>query len=257
MAPDTYIHGTEPDEQERLAALNRMTNAAFVGFLGVTPGARVLEVGSGLGLLAAATAAAADDVHVVGVEMSAEQIAAAAPSPRVTYQQGDAHALGFPDDSFDLVYARYVLEHVARPEAVLREMRRVVRPGGRVAVCENDITLLRFDPPCPAFDRAWELFQRYQSSLGGDSGVGRRLFRLFHDAGLSRVELSVQPEVHWQGSPGFTGWVRNIIGNLDSARHGLDAVIVDTAVRELTAFVHRPDASSVFVWNRAIGVKLA
>ena len=57
MAPDTYIHGTEPDEQERLAALNRMTNAAFVGFLGVTPGARVLEVGSGLGLLAAATAA--------------------------------------------------------------------------------------------------------------------------------------------------------------------------------------------------------
>jgi SAM-dependent methyltransferase len=255
MAPDTYIHGTEPDEQERLTALNRMTNTAFVGFLGVTPGARVLEVGSGLGLLAVAAAAAADDVRVIGVEISAEQIAAAATSPHVTYRQGDAHALDFPDGSFDLVYARYVLEHVARPEAVLREMRRVVRPGGRVAVCENDITLLRFDPSCPAFERAWELFQRYQSSLGGDSGVGRRLFRLFHDAGLSRIELSVQPEVHWQGSSGFTAWVQNIIGNLDSARRGLDAAVVDAAVRELTAFMRRPDASSVFVWNRAIGTK--
>ena len=52
MAPDTYIHGTEPSEQDRLAALNRMTNAAFIRFLDVPSAARVLEVGSGLGLLA-------------------------------------------------------------------------------------------------------------------------------------------------------------------------------------------------------------
>src|SRR4051812_26930596 len=166
MAPDTYIHGTEPSEQDRLAALNRMTNAAFIGFLDVPKGARVLEVGSGVGLLAVAVASAADDVRVVGVELSREQIAAAARSPRVTYHQGDAHALDFADGSFALVYARYLLEHVARPEAVLREMWRVVRPAGRVAVCENDVTLIRFDPPCPAFDRAWDLFQRYQATLG-------------------------------------------------------------------------------------------
>src|SRR5262245_29849813 len=126
MAPDTYIHGTEPDEQERLAALNRMTNATFIRFLDVRPAARVLEVGSGLGPLAIGVAAAADDVRVVGVEVSPEQIAAAATNPRVTYRQGDAHALDFPDHGFDLVYARYVLEHVARPGAVVREMRRVV-----------------------------------------------------------------------------------------------------------------------------------
>src|SRR4249920_535333 len=111
MAPDTYIHGTEPSEQDRLAALNRLTNAAFIRFLDVPSGARVLEVGSGLGLLAVAVASAADDVQVVGVELSRDQIAAAAPSPRVTYQQGDAHALDFPDGSFDLAYARYLLEH--------------------------------------------------------------------------------------------------------------------------------------------------
>lgn len=255
MTPDTYIHGTEPSEQDRLAALNRMTNTAFIRFLDVPDGAHVLEVGSGLGLLAVETASAARDVRVVGVELSREQIAAAAQDPRVTYRQGDAHALDFPDDSFDLVYARYLLEHVARPDAVVREMRRVVRPGGRVAVCENDVTLIRFDPPCPAFDRAWDLFQQYQVSLGGDGAIGRRLFRLFHDAGLSGIELSVQPEVHWQGSPGFGAWVRNIIGNLESARRGLDASALDAAVAELTSLALRPDGSSVFVWNRAAGHK--
>src|ERR1700704_3988146 len=129
MAPDTYIHGTEPSEQERLAALNRMTNSAFVRFLDVPAGARVLEVGSGLGLLAVDVASAADGVHVVGIEMSSDQIAAAATSPRVTYRQGDAHTIDFADASFDLVYARYLLEHVAKPDVVLSEMRRVVRPG--------------------------------------------------------------------------------------------------------------------------------
>jgi ubiquinone/menaquinone biosynthesis C-methylase UbiE len=129
-ARDTYIHGTDPSEQERLAALNRMTNKAFVEFLGIAPRMRVLEVGSGLGLLAAEVASAADGVQVVGVEKSSEQIAAAAKVPFVTYVQGDAHQLDFPDGSFDLVYARYVLEHVAAPERVLSEMRRVTRLGG-------------------------------------------------------------------------------------------------------------------------------
>ena len=54
---DTYIHGTEPSEQKRLAALNRLTNEAFVRFLGVVPRMRALEVGSGLGILAAEVAA--------------------------------------------------------------------------------------------------------------------------------------------------------------------------------------------------------
>src|SRR5262245_20240316 len=92
---DTYIHGTNSSEQARLAALNRMTNRTFVEFLGITLQMRVLEVGSGLGLLAAEVATAADGVQVVGVEKSPEQIAVAAKVPFVTYVQGDAHQLDF------------------------------------------------------------------------------------------------------------------------------------------------------------------
>lgn len=256
-----YIHGTDPSEQGRLAALNRLTNEPFVRFLGVTPGARVLEVGSGLGILASAVAAAAEGVRVVGVERAPAQLAAVVRDPRVEYVLGDAHHLEFPDASFDLVYGRYILEHVADPERVVAEMRRVARPGARVAVCENDVSLMRVDPPCPAFEEVWRIFERHQAALGGDALIGRRLYRLFRDAGFSRIELSVQPDVHWHGSPGFAAWVQNIIGNIESARAGLVASgrcaepRIQAAIDELTTVIDRPDGSSQFVWNRALAVR--
>ena len=261
MSKDIYIHGTEPSEQERLAGLNRMTNAAFIRFLDVSAGAHVLEVGSGLGLLAVDVANAAADVQVVGVEISPAQIAKAPAHTRVTFVQGDAHTLEFPDGSFDVVYARYLLEHVADPERVVREMRRVTRPGGRVGVCENDVSLIRFDPPCPAFERAWAVFTTFQSALGGDGLIGRRLHRLFRDAGFTQIELSVQPEVHWHGSPGYVAWVHNIIGNLESARTGMLAAGVisqadlDAGVDELERLKTNPTGSAVFVWNRAAATR--
>jgi SAM-dependent methyltransferase len=256
----TYIHGTDPDEQARLAKLNALTNRTFIDFLQVPDGSRVLEVGSGLGILAAAVADAAN-AHVVGVEFAWPQIAKAAPAPRVRVVQGDAHHLPARDAAFDVVYARYVLEHVRDPLQVLAEMRRVLRPGGRAAVLENDITLVRFDPPCPAFDEVWAVFGALQQRLGGDGTIGRRLFRLLRAAGFADVELSFQPEAHWHGSPGFAAWVTNIIGNVESAREALIKTSmcprsrIDEAVAQLAALLQQPEASAGFVWNRAAGRK--
>jgi ubiquinone/menaquinone biosynthesis C-methylase UbiE len=258
MGETTYIHGTAPEEQQRLVRLNRLSNRAFVEFLDVSANTHVLEVGSGLGLLAVEVASSAPNIHVVGVEQADAQIAAAAQHPRVQYVQGDAHHLEFGDGTFDLVYARYLLEHVTDAASVLREMWRVTRPGGRVAACENDVSLLRLDPPCAAFDRVWNAFQQYQRQLGGDSQIGRRLYRLFREAGFSKIQLSVQPEVHWHGSPGFEGWILNVVGNIESARRGLmdsqlcSQLQIDDCLAELGSLVENDDASSCFIWNRAI-----
>jgi SAM-dependent methyltransferase len=256
-----YIHGTEPTEQDRLARLNRLTNAAFVDFLRVPSGACVLEVGSGLGILATEVAFAAVDVRVVGVERASAQLDAAARNPRVRYVRGDAHDLAFADGAFDLVYARFVLEHVSDPTHVLREMRRVCRSGGRVAACENDITLARLDPPCPTFDLVWNLFRRYQEQLGGDGEIGRRLYRLFRAAGFSAITLSVEPEVHWHGSPRFADWIQNLAGNIESARHGIiesrlcGRDQIEQALGELDSLMQNQDASAWFMWNRAVALR--
>lgn len=261
MPQAVYIHGTERTEQARLAALNRLTNPAFVEFLQVPAGARVLEVGSGLGILAAEVARAAPGGHVTGVEISPDQLAAAVAAPNVEYREGDAHHLPFPDGSFDLVYARFLLEHVADPGVVLAEMRRVTRAGGRVAVMENDISTCRFDPPCPTFDAVWAAFARLQETLGGDALIGRRLHRLFREAGFTDIALSIQPEVHWAGSPGFQVWVENTIGNIAPAREALVAgghctgVDLDVAIAELTVLLPDSRASSNFAWNRAMAVR--
>jgi SAM-dependent methyltransferase len=261
MSSHSYIHGTAASEQMRLAALNRLTNGPFIKFLGIRPGMQVLEVGSGLGILAAEVAAAADGVQVLGVERSPEQLASAVMASGVRFISGDAHALELDDASFDLVYCRYLLEHVNRPEQVLAEMRRVARPGGRVAAMENDISLVRIDPPCPAFAVIWKTFAVYQEQLGGDGYVGRRLFRLFRQAGFRDIELSVQPEVHWSGSPQFAAWLENLIGNVESARRGLiecrltTSEQIDRAAGELRRLAEHDQGSAWFMWNRAMAVK--
>ena len=129
----TYIHGTDPSEQYRLVELNRLTNRVFLEFLAIEPHTRAVDVGSGLGILAAEVADSRPGVRVVGVEWSSAQLAQARPCSGVDYLRADAHRLPVADQTFDLAYARYLLEHVSDPGVVLDEMRRVLRPGGQLS----------------------------------------------------------------------------------------------------------------------------
>lgn len=261
MTKAAYIHGTDGEEQGRLALLNRLTNEAFVNFLGVREADAVLEIGSGLGILARDVAARAREVW--GVEYSEEQLSKAERDGRMNlrFVRGDAHALPFEDESFDLVYCRYVLEHVADPPRVLREMRRVLRAGGRARVQENNILANILDPPCPRFEKVWRSFAELQRHLGGDALIGGRLFSLFKRAGFRQVELSIQPEIHYAGEPTFGAWMENVAGNVRGGARGLiDEGLatredVEGALAELREFAARDDASMIFYWNRAAGVK--
>jgi len=83
------------------------------------------------------------------------------------------------------------------PERVAAEMVALVRPGGVVVSHESDYLGHRCDPPSPAWDRLFEIFQAYSRAKGVDLFVGKRTHRMLRDAGI--VDVQVNPVIHRQG----------------------------------------------------------
>lgn len=103
--------------------------------LRVRPGMSVLDVAAGTGTSAAVYAGAGADV--TAYDFSAGMIAQGRKRyPQLTFVQGDAMNMPFADESFDAVTISYGLRNIHDPDKALREMLRVVKPGGELVVCE-------------------------------------------------------------------------------------------------------------------------
>ncbi|GAA0634907.1 methyltransferase domain-containing protein [Sporichthya brevicatena] len=152
---------------------------------------RLLDVGCGPGTL---TLDLAERVGAVtALEPTAEALdlcraeAAARGTTGVEFAVGDVHALPFADDSFDVVHAHQVLQHVADPVQALREMRRVTRPGGIVAVRDSDYPAFAWYPKPPALDDWMALYLRCAGDNGGEPEAGRRLLSWAQQAGFADI----------------------------------------------------------------------
>jgi SAM-dependent methyltransferase len=263
MSRAKYIHGTEPEEQSRLAKLGELTDAAFVEFVRIEPTDRVLDVGSGLGNVARRMAARAIRGEVIGVEQSEQQLRRAREQLRANlrFEQGDAHALPFENGSFDVAYCRYLLEHVTDPRQILREMLRVLKPSGKAYLQENNILIHATDPDCPAFEHLWRQFANLQRQMGGDGEIGKRLFGLMRQAGFADITLSIQPDVHPHGTSAFIPWIENLLQIVRSVqaefvrRELATSAEIGEGLAEFAALLQNPNACVYFYWNRAIGIK--
>lgn len=123
--------------------LDRGWRRSTVRALRLGPGARVLDLATGTGAMALEVIRQHADASVVGVDPSAgmlalgrEKVKAAGWSERIDLRQGEAESLAFDDDSFDGVCMGYGIRNVADRAGALREIARVLRPGGRVAILE-------------------------------------------------------------------------------------------------------------------------
>jgi len=114
---------------------SRLLAERFVDWLDAPRAGNWVDVGCGTGSLSAAILARADPANVIGIDASegfARHAAAAIHDPRATFVRGDAQALDLPDASRDVAVSGLVLNFVPDKVAMLREMKRVCRPGGAV-----------------------------------------------------------------------------------------------------------------------------
>ncbi|MFJ2897001.1 methyltransferase domain-containing protein [Streptomyces sp. NPDC087218] len=187
-----YTHGHHESVLRSHSWRTAANSAAYlIGEL--RPGMTVLDVGCGPGTITADLAELVAPGRVTGVDTADGILARAAGTAsgrgleNVGFAVADVHDLDFPDDSFDVVHAHQVLQHMGDPVRALREMRRVCRPGGIVAARDSDYASMAWYPELPVLDDWQELYRRVARANGGEPDAGRRLLSWARRAGFTDV----------------------------------------------------------------------
>lgn len=159
-------------------------------------GCRVLDVGSGPGTITTDIAQRVFPGDVFGLDASesvtqqATQRAAGLGVDNAHFLAGSAYELPFEDNSFDIVHAHQVLQHLGDPVAALREMRRVTKPGGIVAARDVVYGSASWYPLLPGLDEWMRVYQELARSGGGEPNGGRFIKAWALEAGFTEVRAT-------------------------------------------------------------------
>lgn len=185
---ETYTHGHH-ESVLRSHTWRTAENSAAYLLADLRPGAEVLDVGCGPGTITHDFARRVAPGRVVAVDNAPEIVARAAEGApgNAEFRTADTYALPFPDESFDVVHAHQVLQHLTDPVAALREMRRVCRPGGVVAARDADYAAMTWFPEVPGLAEWLELYHRVARGNDAEPDAGRRLLSWARRAGFTEV----------------------------------------------------------------------
>lgn len=165
-----------------------LSNSALYLLPYIQPDLQILDVGCGPGSMAIDFAKHVPRGHVTGVEYvpdpleGARALAAAEGVSNISFQVGDIHDLPFPDDTFDIVHAHQVIQHIADPVRAFQEMRRVVKQGGIVAVRES--ASLTWYPESEGITAWRDVGERMRRAKGGNPHPGRFIHIWAKEAGF-------------------------------------------------------------------------
>ncbi len=201
------------------------------------PSGVLLDVGCGTGTIARAVAAHWPGWSVLGVDTDPRMGARDEP-PRLHFRHVEPGApLPVADASVDAVYGRFLMQHVGDPAPLLAEIRRVLRPGGRVLLADVDDRGVVFHPELPALRVFYDRAGPAQIRVGGDRHVGAKLPALLAQAGLAHVEYEVLP---------ITGGVFGVRPLLEVAL-GLKRALLDEGDDVIASIAAEAEATPGFV----------
>jgi SAM-dependent methyltransferase len=189
--PDTWALGSAYEPY--VGRWSRLVAREFINWLAIRYNSRWLDVGSGTGALTQTILQHAQPSRVRGLDRSDGFVAHArqhTPDPRASFDVADAQALPDPDETYDAVVSGLVLNFVPQPSLAVREMARVARPGGTVAIYVWD-----YAGEMQFMRRFWDAASALDPAIASlDEGLRFPLCQpgplagLFGEAGLTGVE---------------------------------------------------------------------
>lgn len=185
-----YTHGHHSSVLRSHSSRRVADSAAYLAEH-LRPEHTLLDVGAGPGSITVDFAGRV--ARVTATEINADALAL---SQRLATESGvtnidfsieDVHRLSFADDTFDVVHAHQVLQHVGDPVQALREMRRVAKPGGLVAARDADYAGFHWFPLAEELDDWLRLYRAAAIANGGQPDAGRRLLAWARAAGFTDI----------------------------------------------------------------------
>ncbi|MCQ1537187.1 methyltransferase domain-containing protein [Methanosarcina sp. KYL-1] len=188
-----YVHGYSERESSRLedqaGTLEELLHHDTV----YPAGAKVLEAGCGVGAQTVILAKNSPESEIISIDISGESIGKAKDAVEkegignVSFRQTDIYSLPFEEESFDHIFVCFVLEHLREPEKALKNLKKVLKPGGTITVVEGDHGSCYFHPEGKNALEAWNCLIKVQAHMKGDSLIGRKLYPLLREAGFEDV----------------------------------------------------------------------
>ena len=192
-------------------------NSAAYLLPSLEPHMSILDVGCGPGTITVDLAKYVPQGRVTGVDMSHDVIAKARDyakeqdSSNVEFEVGDvADQIRFPPQSFDVVHAHQVLQHVGDPVHLLQEMRRVTKSGGIVAARETDFASMTWYPDVEGMQEWLELWIKVARANGGEPNAGRRVHVWAREAGFEPAKITKSVGTWCFSTPEEVQWWSNM-----------------------------------------------
>lgn len=263
---DLYLPGYEGTAAQMLAARTAAQCASFVSseFL---RDARVLDLGCGPGSITSGLAAQMGAAgRLVALDLATGQLRLARSAlarlsgevPRWAVACGSVYNLPLATASIDLVFAHAVFEHLGRPSAALSELRRVLRPGGIVALAASDWSGALIEPPCAVARLAVDGYRRLRRRAGGDPDAGAGLAGWVTDAGFRVIHQQAYQRQDMSGVE-LAAYIAARLASPADSHHGRDRALDDPDREQARSaacrWAQQPVPASVLQrWVEVLGV---
>jgi len=256
-----------PEAQQTYTSTRRAQD--WVPFLihHLKPGTSLLDCGCGVGSITLDLAKIVAPGQVVGVDMDKRQLEVARANAQqleltnIKFEQGDVYELQYDPGSFDVALAHTLLQHLSDPLRAIKEMRRVIKPSGLVAISDDDIDTVTISPPDARLLQMISIWKKLVLFNGGSPFYSRNLRGLMLEAGFKRTE-GIALAVEHYGKLEDTRRMADVMRQQFSDPKLIDLVISQgwATEAELEAIISwipewgdRPDAFMAIMYCAALG----